>query len=79
MHGLTPNQEKLIKAIAAGIGDGPFTIGLACDKAGVTAEVCEKEFPAICAVGALRCPVNDGGMALYQIAPDIARSLNVIS
>jgi len=71
MHGMTAQETKLVNSLVVAFGDKTFTIGLAADKAGSSAEDCEKLFPKLCALGVLRCPVNDGGMALYQIALEV--------
>lgn len=71
MHGMNDAQAALIKKIVVAVKDQPFTIGLVCDKAGVAAVACEKEFPQLCKLGVLRCPVNDGGMHLYQVALEV--------
>lgn len=71
MHGMTHEQSALVEKLRAALREQPFTIGLACDKAGVGMEDCLELFPQLCQLGVLRCPVNDGGMALYQLALEV--------
>ncbi len=75
MHGMNSEQTALVKKLAIALKTQPFTIGTACDKAGVNAAHCEEDFPQLCKLGVLRCPDNDGGMALYQIALEVVNNV----
>jgi len=72
MHGMNEIQAKLASKVYLAVREVPFTIGDACDKAGADVKLLEAEFPKLCVLGVLRCPVNDGGMALYQFYPGYA-------
>lgn len=75
MHGMSPEQTAVVKKLATALKTQPFTIGLAADKASVDAKVSEKMFPDLCALGVLRCPVNDGGMALYELSLEVVQNI----
>jgi len=76
MHGMNGEQTELVKKLSTSLKATPFTVGMACDKAGVHEEHCLEIFPQLCDLGVLRCPVNDGGMKLYEIALEVVENIS---
>jgi len=69
--GMTDKQEAMIEIAITKFGSTTFTVGMLCESAGGSAEDCIKELTAMHALGAVRCPVNDGGCVLYEVIPEL--------
>lgn len=70
-YGMTAAQAETVEQIAGRLGTQPFSIGQFCNVTGRKAADCTSVFAELVALGALRCPVNDGGCQLYQLVPDL--------
>jgi len=69
--GMTDRQEAIVTIAIQKFGSSTFTVGMLCEGAGGSAEDCIKELTAMHALGAVRCPVNDGGCKLYEVMPEL--------
>jgi len=69
--GMTRTQEGIIEIAVQKFGGTQFTIGMLCEAGGGGAEDCVDMMRDLHAIGAVRCPVNDGGCALYEIIPEL--------
>jgi len=69
--GMTDKQEAMVKIAIQKFGSTQFTVGMLCEAAGGSAEDCIKELTVMHALGAVRCPVNDGGCNLYEVIPEL--------
>lgn len=76
--GMTAEQARVASAIATTLRSQPFSIGMFCERAGLEGEECLAVFGALHSIGVLRCPVNDGGCALYQLVPELVRRYNAM-
>lgn len=71
--GMTAEQARVASAIATTLRDQPFSVGQFCERAGLNGDECLAVFHDLHSIGVLRCPVNDGGCALYQLVPELVR------
>lgn len=69
--GMTDRQEAMVTIAVQKFGSTTFTVGMLCEAAGGNADDCIKELNAMHALGAVRCPVNDGGCKLYEVMPEL--------
>ena len=69
--GMTDRQEAIVKIAIQKFGSTQFTVGMLCEAAGGSAEQCVEELSVMHQLGAVRCPVNDGGQMLYQVMPEL--------
>jgi len=69
--GMSDRQAAMIEIACTKFGGTTFTVGMLCEAAGGNADDCIKELTAMHAIGAVRCPVNDGGCMLYEVMPEL--------
>jgi len=69
--GMTEKQEAMVTIAIQKFGSSTFTVGMLCEAAGGSPEDCIKELTVMHSIGAVRCPVNDGGCKLYEVIPEL--------
>jgi len=69
--GMTDKQEDVIDIAINKFQASTFTAGMLCEASGESATDCVKLLKELHAIGAVRCPVNDGGCALYEVIPEL--------
>lgn len=69
--GMTDKQEAMARIAIQKFGSTQFTVGMLCEAAGGSAADCIKELAVMHELGAVRCPVNDGGCKLYEVIPEL--------
>lgn len=72
-YGMTAEQARVATAIGTAMKSQPFSVGQFCERAGLNGDECLAVFNQLHSIGVLRCPVNDGGCALFQLVPDLVR------
>jgi len=69
--GMTDKQEDLVDIAITKFQGSTFTVGMLCEASGAKASDCVDMMHELHAIGAVRCPVNDGGCALYEVIPEL--------